>query len=228
MSADGAPPAPAAAVDPGEAAPQFATIEQLNAVADRIGGDFKAGLGRIPHMINEQMKANTPPPSVTPATPAEPAPDAVDPHAEVAALLKSERAELAKEKSAVTRERLRSDIETELVKAGVRPESIKLAADSLMMRNEGKLDIERGNLGESRSIYKDSEFADAQGMPDFVKSFVTGAEGQSILTPVQVPSLHDVPGGRGPVAGEVVMMTRAEASTADPKLLKSGRVQFSD
>ena len=224
MTLDGTPPAPAAEVDPGNE-PQFATVEQLNAMAEQIGGDFKAGLGRIPHMISEQMKASTPP---APAKPVESSLDAVDPHAEVAALLKSERAELAEEKSAVTKERLRSDIENELKLSGVRPEAIKLAADSLMMRNEGKLDIERGSLGESRSVYKDSEFAEAQGIPDFVKSFTNSVEGLSILTPVKVPSLHNVPPGRGPISGEAVVMTRAEASKADPKLLMSGRVQFSD
>lgn len=221
MTEDGEAPAGAAATNPGEK-PQFVTVEQLNQFQEKMASDLKATFGRIPNLINESIQG------IMPKQPEAKATDKVDPHAEVAALLKSEREALALEKTSVTKERLRSDIEKELLASGVRPESVKLAADSLMMRNDGRLEVERGDLGESRSIYRDSQFAEPLAINSFIANFVKTQEGMAILTPKKGPSLHDVPGGRGPITGEVIMMTRAEASRADPKLLKSGRVTFTD
>jgi len=111
---------------------------------------------------------------------------------------------------------------------GANPSAIKLATDSLMMRNADKLNIQSNDLGESKIIFQDSEFAEPVPIGDFVKSFLQSQEGASVLQAKKSPSLHNVPNGKGPVNGEVVKMTRAQAATADPKLLMSGRVQFTD
>ena len=97
-----------------------------------------------------------------------------------------------------------------------------------MMRNDGKLQIESNELGESAIRFKADEYSEGVPVGDFVRTFLNGDEGLAILQPKKSPSVRGVPNGNAPISGEVVKMTRLEASTADPKLLKSGRVEFTD
>jgi len=209
---------------PAEAQPQFVTSEQLTALGDKLSGDMKAMLGRVPHIVEQQVQ------SFAPKAPEPVAEEkgTIDPKAEVQRILNDERAQLAKEKQALGKQRIRGSIEKALTENGADPLRIKMAADSLMMRNADGMTIESNELGESSIVYKESEFAEPVLVNDFVKTFLSGSEGASILQAKSAPSLHNVPNGKGPVAGEIVKMTRAEAATADPKLLMSGRVQFTD
>ena len=215
-------------VDGGEQAPadepQFVTSEQLNSFGEKLAGDMKAMFGRVPHLVEQQMKA------FAPQAPAAEAPDnkqTVDPKEEVQKLLKEDRARLEAEKQSLNRQRIRSSLESSLVDNGADPGAVKLAADSLMMRNAEKLEIQSNELGESSVQFRDSEFAEPVTVNDFVKSFLSSQEGRSVLQQKKSPSSH-VPGGKAPVSGEIIQMTRAEAATADPKLLMSGRVRFVD
>jgi len=209
---------------PAEVAPQFVTADQLSEFGNKLAGDMKAMLGRVPHIVEQQVQ------SFAPKTP-EPAASSdkeVDPKAEVQRILTEERAKIAEERQNLSRQKIRGGIEKELLDNGANPATIKLAADSLMMRNADKLSNQSNDLGESKIVFQDSEFAEPVLLGDFVKGFLSSSEGASVLQAKKSPSLHNVPNGKGPVAGEVVKMTRAEAATADPKLLMSGRVQFTD
>ena len=206
-------------------APQYVTTEQLNQFSEKLSGDMKAMLGRVPHMVNETVQNSVP------KQQAEEAPKGsknFDPKAEVSRILKEEREGLAKEKQAIQRQRIRGSLEQELVNNGANPAAVKLAADSLMMRNSDKISIDSNEMGESKVVFKDSEYSEGVGIGDFVRDFLTSAEGAAVVQPKKSPSVRGIPNGGSKIVGEVIKMTRQEASTADPKILMSGRAQFTD
>ena len=206
--------------------PQFVTTEQLNQFSEKLSGDVKAMLGRVPHLVQEQVQAAQP--AQQPAPKEKGSKDSFDPKAEVARILKEERESLSRERMAIEKQRIRGALEQELVNNGANPSAVKMAADSLMMRNDGKISIESNELGESSIQFKADDYSESVGLGDFVRNFLTSDEGSSVVQPKKSPSVKGVPNGRPPIVGEVVKMTRLEASKADPKLLMSGRVQFID
>jgi hypothetical protein len=223
---NGEAPADAAVADSGAEAPQFVTTEQLNQFSEKLAGDVKAMLGRVPHMVTQQLADSVPAPKAEPE--AKGSGESVDPKAEVARLLKEEREALAGERQSIERQRIRSSLEQELVNNGANPNAVKLAADSLMMRNGDKLSVQSNELGESSIKYTESEYAEGVSVGDFVRGFLQSDEGAAVVQPKVSPSVRGIPNGKSQIVGEVVKMTRAEASTADPKLLMSGRVMFTD
>jgi len=218
-------PAPAAAAeaDPGKA-PQFATVEQMQDIGNKLNSDLKAMLGRVPGMIAEQMQPAQP----TPTTPTEQPKGEVDAHAEVTKLLKEEREKLAAEKQSVQRERIRGTLETALIENDISPDAVKLVTDSIMMRNAERISVNSNELGESNVQFRESEFADPVTMADFAKSFMLSPEGISVARVKTAPSLSGVPSSVGRIGGDTIKMTRAQASKADPAILKSGKVEFID
>lgn len=226
MEENGQAPAPAA-TETGSNEPQFVTTEQLNQFSEKLSGDVKAMLGRVPNLVQEQIQQVAQPQQAEPQATKGSA-NAVDPKAEVARLLKEERESLANDRLAIDKQRIRGALEQELVSNGANPNAVKLAADSLMMRNDGKLAVESNELGESSIKFKNDEYSESVTVGDFVRGFLTSEEGASVVQPKKSPSVRGIPGGKAPVVGEVVKMTRMEASKADPALLMSGRVQFID
>lgn len=214
-----------------EEAPQFVTNEQLQQFGDKLAGDMKAMFGRVPHLVEQQVEGLRRP---EPAKQEQKEPSNIDPKAEVAKLLKAEREALEAERNNVNRQRIRSSIENALNDNGANPSAVKLATDSLMMRNQGKIEIASNELGETSVVYRESEFADPVGVGDFVKSFLSSQEGQSVIQQKKSPSLHSVPNGRGPVPGDVLKISKMEAAqraASDPsfvKMLTSGKVVFED
>jgi len=226
MAEDGQVPAPEAATTETGSEPQFVTTEQLNQFSEKLSGDVKAMLGRVPHLVHEQVQQVQP--AQQPAPKEKGSKESFDPKAEVSRILKEEREALAKDRLAIDRQRIRGAIEQELVNNGANPNAVKLAADSLMMRNDGKIAVENNELGESSIKYRADEYSEGVTVGDFVRGFLTSDEGSSVVQPKKSPSMRGVPSGKAPIVGEVVKMTRMEASKADPALLMSGRVQFTD
>ena len=203
-----------------QAAPQYVTAEQLNQFSEKIGNDMKAMFGRVPSLIADQV-AQIAPKTAQHTGGAQP----VNATEEVARLMKAEREELAKEKQVIQKQRIRGAIETTLIEHGANPSAVKLATDSLMMRNAENISIKSdADTGETAVVYKKDQYAEPLPMSEFIKSFLQGDEGRAIVAPKSAPSTNGVPRGVVAPAGEVIKMTRAQMATADPKLLKSGRV----
>jgi hypothetical protein len=221
-------PAPAAVSDPAPQDAQSVTSEQLNQAMEKISGDVKAMLGRVPHLVQEQMQTAQPKQQEAPKQATGSDATSIDPKAEVARLLKEEREALASDRQQIERQRIRGSLEQELINNGANPQAVKLATDSLMMRNDGKLAIESNELGESSVRFRADEYSEGVSVGDFVRNFLTSDEGASVVQPKVSPSVRGIPNGSGKIVGEVIKMTRQEASTADPKVLLSGRVQFTD
>lgn len=228
MDIDGNAPVNPVATETDSTEPQFVTTEQLNQLSEKMLGDVKAMIGRVPHMVQEHVQQSQPKIQDAPVSKGLQDQKSIDPEETVARLLKTEREALAKEKSAIERQRIRGTLEQELINNGANPQAVKLATDSLMVRNDGKLLIESNDLGESSVKFKPDEYSEPLTVGDFVRGFLESSEGMSVVQPKKSPSGRGIPNSNSKIVGEVVKMTRAEASTADPKLLLSGRVMFTD
>ena len=203
--------------------PQYVTAEQLQQFSEKIGNDLKAMLGRVPNIVADQVAglAKTQPIADSKKDSAQ----ATNPNEEVARILKAEREELQKEKQAIQRQKIRGTIENLLVENGANHSAVKLATDSLMMRNSDKISVVSNmDTGEQSIVYKPDQYSDGMPMSEFIKGFLQGDEGRAIVAQKTPPSVGGIPRGAAPIGGEVIKMTRAQMATADPKLLLSGRV----
>ncbi|MCK5600520.1 hypothetical protein KAR91_01555 [Candidatus Pacearchaeota archaeon] len=201
-----------------ETTPQFVTNEQLQAYGEQLANNMKAAIGRIPSMIDEKMKSNTTQLEQKETPVVE---ENVDPKTQVMNMLKQERELLELDRMKVNKQKVRSGLEAAFLENGVDPAKVKMVVDSQMLRNQEKFNPETNDLGESNTTFKADEYAEPVPLNDYVKTFMLTTEGQSIALPKKSPSVN-VPHGRGPVNGEVKVITNAEANSMDPKLLTNG------
>lgn len=209
--------------------PQFVSNEQLekqlmafaDKINEKINNDIRAQMGRVSGFIDEKIGAV----KTQQVAPKEGGKN--DPAEEVRNLLAKERAELAKERELVNKAKIRTNLENLLLSNNANPSTVKLVTDSLMLRNADKFKINTNELGESTINYVANEYEQPVLINDFVKSFLLSPEGQSIQVPKKAPA-NNVPGGKGPITGDIIECTSAEAHKMDPKLLMSGRVKIVD
>jgi len=201
--------------------PQYVTAEQLSEMKSQIANDVRSELGRISKLVETKLETATKTDEKTKT-------ETTSKRNEAEQYFEQERQKLAKEKELVNKARIRSSLEASLMENGAKASAIKLAADSLMMRNQDKIKSEVDpKTGESQILFQESDYADPMVIGDFVKGFLKSPEGEVIMQQKAAPSVN-VPGGKRVPTGDVIRVNKSELYKLDPKVLKSGKVEIID
>lgn len=119
---------------------------------------------------------------------------------------------------------VRSNLTSELQKAGINPDALKITVDAIMSRNQKNVSVELGDLGEQTITVETGDGTTT--LTDFVSEFVKG-DGKAFLIPKVAPNM---PGTGGGGTGGKIKVTQADinAGRVTPEQMKSGNYEYEE
>lgn len=204
---------------------QAVTMEAFDALQSKLANDMRAQFGRIQQQITEALKTAKPEPSA----PAVPTPatseagknnDVMRQVQELNERLKASEARAEKIKSAA----IRSSVHESLVSGGADPDLANIAVDNILTRFGNSISAKEDDLGGY--VIGINDGLDVKPIKEWAGAYLQTDVGKKIVAPKRNPDVR-LPNGATP-GGDVIRISRSEASKLDSKTLQSGRVVFID